>query len=250
MIKFLGTVREVTHTATVIHPAHGDLISMENHNGILYLLQQIEHFLFTGDSSLAFDGEAEQWDGLDSLIDPTSVYDLEGNALQEADIEESANIILENYGFATDLFLGPRTLSDLGKGMQVIGTGSRAIGATDEEALAVLADTANQMVPETAAARMRAYASKIAGSEYEGMGYRGSAEAIASKGMSSEQLKQWFGSSEALEMFNVMRSQQNQADMAAGQADLMRVQGAGAGADSIEEIYATAMADRDFANAR
>lgn len=115
LVKFLGTVREVTHQASLVHPAHGDLIALENQNGILYLLEQVEKFLFSGDSSLAFDGEAEQWDGLDTLIDSTSVLDLEGNPLQEADIEEASNIIVENYGFPTDLFLGVRTNSDLTK---------------------------------------------------------------------------------------------------------------------------------------
>lgn len=115
LVKFLGTVREVTHQASLVHPAHGDLIALENQNGILYLLQQIEKFLFSGDSSLAFDGEAEQWDGLDSLIDATSVLDLEGGSLQEADIEEASNQVIENFGFPTDMFLGVRTQSDLTK---------------------------------------------------------------------------------------------------------------------------------------
>ncbi len=115
LVKFLGTVREVTHQASLVHPAHGDLIALENHNGILYLLEQVEKFLFSGDSSLAFDGEAEQWEGLDSLIDSSSVLDLEGNSLQEADLEEASNQIIENFGFPTDMFLGVRTHSDLTK---------------------------------------------------------------------------------------------------------------------------------------
>jgi len=115
LVKFLGTVREVTHQATLVHPAHGDLIAQENHNGILYLMNQIENFLFSGDSSLAFDGEAEQWDGLDALIDSTSVIDLEGASLQETDLEEASTTILDNYGYPTDLFLGLRALSDLQK---------------------------------------------------------------------------------------------------------------------------------------
>lgn len=115
LVKFLGTVREVTHQASLVHPAHGNLIALENQNGILYLLQQVEKFLFSGDSSLAYDGEAEQWDGLDSLIDSTSVIDLQGNSLQEADIEEGSNQIIDNYGFPTDMFLGNRTMSDLVK---------------------------------------------------------------------------------------------------------------------------------------
>lgn len=117
LVKFLGTTREVTHQATVVHPAHGDLIALENQNGILWLLEQVERSLFSGDSSLSFDGEAEQWDGLDTLVDSASVLDLEGNSLQEADLEEAANTIVENYGFPTDCFLGTRAMSDLVKTM-------------------------------------------------------------------------------------------------------------------------------------
>ena len=115
LVKFLGTTREVTHQASLVHPAHGDLIALENQSGILWLLEQVERNLFAGDSSLSFDGEAEQWDGLDSLIDASSVLDLEGNSSQEADMEEAANEIIENYGFPTDMFLGTRTMSDLVK---------------------------------------------------------------------------------------------------------------------------------------
>lgn len=115
LVKFLGTVREVTHQASLVHPAHGDLVALENQNGILYLLEQTEKHLFSGDSSLAFDGEAEQWDGLDSLISSSSVLDLEGHPLQEADIEEASNTVIENFGFPTDLFLGVRTHSDFVK---------------------------------------------------------------------------------------------------------------------------------------
>lgn len=115
LVKFLGTTREVTHQASLVHPAHGDLIGLENQSGILWLLERVEKSLFSGDSSLAFDGEAEQWDGMDSLVDPTSVLDLAGESLQEADLEEAANTVIENYGFPTDIYLGTRTMSDLVK---------------------------------------------------------------------------------------------------------------------------------------
>lgn len=115
LIKFLGTVREITHQASLVHPAHGDLIAIENQNGILWLLQEVEKSLFSGDSSLAFNGQGEQWDGLDSLIAPTNVIDLQGQPLQESDFEEGSNLIIENYGFPTDCFLGTRAMSDLTK---------------------------------------------------------------------------------------------------------------------------------------
>lgn len=115
LVKFIGTTREVTHPMTVVHPAHGDVIALENQNGILWLLERIENSLFKGDSSLAFDGEAEQWDGMDALIDPTSFIDLEGQPLQEADVEEGANLLVENFAYPTDMWLGTRVASDLVK---------------------------------------------------------------------------------------------------------------------------------------
>jgi hypothetical protein len=117
LIKFMGTTREVTHPATLVHPAHGDVIALENQNGILWLLERVESALFSADSGLAYDLEAEQWDGLDALIDSSSYLDLQGQPPQEADIEEAANKIIEAYGYPTDLFLGTRTLSDLVKTM-------------------------------------------------------------------------------------------------------------------------------------
>jgi len=115
LVKYIGTTREVTHPMTVVHPAHGDVIALENQNGILWLLERMENALFHGDSSLAFDGESESWDGLDALIDPTSFIDLEGQPLQEADIEEGANQLVENFAYPTDLWLGTRVASDLVK---------------------------------------------------------------------------------------------------------------------------------------
>lgn len=118
LIKFMGTTREITHPATLVHPAHGDLIALENQNGIMWLLRQIEIFLFTGNSKLAaLGGESEQWDGLDSLIAEDNFIDLEGAPPQEADFEEVTNLLAENYAYPTDAFLGFRPMSDLVKTM-------------------------------------------------------------------------------------------------------------------------------------
>ncbi|MCF6205364.1 MAG: hypothetical protein L3J47_00525 [Sulfurovum sp.] len=114
-VKFIGVTREVSHVMSVVHPAHGDVIALENQNGILWMLSNIEKSLFTGDSSLAFNGESVQWDGLDSMIDPSSFLDLEGYSLSEADIEEAANLLVEAHAYPTDLWLGTRVASDLTK---------------------------------------------------------------------------------------------------------------------------------------
>lgn len=112
LIKYLGTVREVSHQATLVNPAHGDVVGLENQNGILWLLYQIENALYHGDSSLHHSGIGEQFDGLDRLIDASMVYDMQGHALDETAVEEAGNTIIEQFGMPTDLFLGTRANSD------------------------------------------------------------------------------------------------------------------------------------------
>lgn len=114
-VKFIGTTRQVSHQMTVVHPAHGDVIALETQNGIKWLVERVEDALFHGDSTLVASGEGEQWNGLDAQIDSTSVVDLAGNPMQEADIELGANTLLEAYAYPTDLFLGNRPNSDLTK---------------------------------------------------------------------------------------------------------------------------------------
>lgn len=110
-IKFLGTTREITHPMTLVRSAHGDVIARENQNGILWLMKQLEHALFWGNSKLAAEGkEGVQFDGLDAMIPEDNVIDLKGEDLQETDINDGANLIVENYGTPTDLFLPFETM--------------------------------------------------------------------------------------------------------------------------------------------
>ena len=105
-VKFLGTTREVTHPMTLVRSAHGDVIARENQNGILWLMKQLEHGLFWGNSKLAAPGkEGVQFDGLNTLIDKENVYDCAGKDLQDTDINYGSQMILENYGTPTDLYL-------------------------------------------------------------------------------------------------------------------------------------------------
>lgn len=116
LVKYMGITKEVTHPATLVHPAHGNLIAKENESGILWLLRQVEKSMFYGDSSLRFGGgEGEQWDGLRNLIAPDMLIDVEGAPLQEADFEEVTNLLALNYAYPTDAYLGYNSLSDLVK---------------------------------------------------------------------------------------------------------------------------------------
>lgn len=112
-VKFLGTTREVTHPMTLVRSAHGDVIARENQNGIQWLMKQLEHALFWGDSTLAAPGkEGVQFDGLNKLIDKENTYDCKGSELRDTDINYGAQMIIENYGTPTSLYLPFETLAD------------------------------------------------------------------------------------------------------------------------------------------
>lgn len=112
-VKFLGTTREVTHPMTLVRSAHGDVIARENQNGILWLMKKLEHALFWGDSTLAAPGkEGVQFDGLNKMIDAENTLDIGGRELKDTDINYGAQMIIENYGTPTDLYLPFETLAD------------------------------------------------------------------------------------------------------------------------------------------
>ena len=112
-VKFLGTTREVTHPMTLVRSAHGDVIARENQNGILWLMKQLEHGLFWGNSKLAQPGkEGVQFDGLNQLIDAENTINIKGQDIKDTDINYGAQMIIENYGTPTDLFLPFETLAN------------------------------------------------------------------------------------------------------------------------------------------
>lgn len=111
-VKFLGTTRSVTHPMTLVRSAHGDVISRENENGILWIMKKLENALFWGNSKLSPEGqEGIQFDGLNQLIHKDNIIDLKGKDIEDYHINWGAQMILQNYGTPTDLFLPFETLS-------------------------------------------------------------------------------------------------------------------------------------------
>lgn len=105
-VKFLGTTREVTHPMTLVNSAFGNVVARQNQDGILWMLKQLEHSLFWGDSKLAPGGnEGLEFDGLNKMIDPENTIDMKGQYLEEKHINWGAQCIIQNYGTPTDLYL-------------------------------------------------------------------------------------------------------------------------------------------------
>ncbi len=130
LVKYLGTQREVTHQATLVRSAYGNIIARETQNGAVWLMERLERALFRGRKDVipaSFDGIDEQ-----ILRDPgaaqNNILDLRGGVITEEAIEEITNIVIENYGIPSALYLAPRAHSYMSKqfyGRQRGGFGER-----------------------------------------------------------------------------------------------------------------------------
>lgn len=117
LIKYLGTQREISHPATLVRNAFGNIVARETQNGAVWLMERLERNLFRGQASVI----PESFDGIDEQImrDPfaqaNNVLDLRGGVITEDVIEEATNVVVENYGLASALYLAPRAHSDMSK---------------------------------------------------------------------------------------------------------------------------------------
>lgn len=116
LVKFLGTTRVITHPMTLVRSAHGDVVARETRNGTLWLLQQLERSLFFGNSltsPISFDGLLRQIEAAPASAN--NVIDMQGQPLNEDVCEDVGNIILDNFGFPSKMYLTPKALTDLSK---------------------------------------------------------------------------------------------------------------------------------------
>jgi len=116
-VKYLGTLRRVTHVMSLVKPAHGNVIAQETVAGTMYLLRQLERALFYADSTL----DTDQFDGFEALIannaPATHIIDLRGSPLTEDNLIDAA-LTVQNapaYGIPTHLHINPAVKADLVK---------------------------------------------------------------------------------------------------------------------------------------
>jgi hypothetical protein len=119
LVRFLGTTREVTLGMTWIRPAHGDVVTLETKNGILWLLEKLERALFWGNSNVV----TEEFDGLFTLLQANlpagseNIIDLKGQPLDQTTMNLASRIIADNYGNATDFYGSYQSLEGLASSM-------------------------------------------------------------------------------------------------------------------------------------
>lgn len=113
IVKFMGTVRSVSHAATLVNTFVGDMMQKEISNGTMKLLRDANKALYFADSNIIpseFNGfRAQQVNsigGVDLWQKSDSVIDLRGGTLTE-ELMEQAQLSILNHNGEGNLFMGP-----------------------------------------------------------------------------------------------------------------------------------------------
>jgi hypothetical protein len=112
LVKFIGNTRVVTHPMTLVRSAHGDVMALEARNGTMWILRAIEKGLFFANSRhnpLEFDGFKAQLEAGGNIIDA------QGMPLNENILETAGQVVAENYGMVTDVFLSLQSMANIAK---------------------------------------------------------------------------------------------------------------------------------------
>jgi len=110
--KYLQTLRKVSLQASISNMIE-DAMALEKNAGTLWLIRNVEHSLFYGNSSYV----AEQPDGLIAQIPAANVLDMRGadatSSSFENKIAEGCRQIRDNYGKASDFFCSTMVMEDV-----------------------------------------------------------------------------------------------------------------------------------------
>ena len=119
LVKYMGTVRQVTHQMTLVNTNIGDIVNKYSEDGTLWILRQLEQHLFSGNSNLVsqqFKGfwvqQMEDFTSEIEWLDSDFVVDCRGYTLDQVYANQASATIAINFGFATDLYASPQAMAD------------------------------------------------------------------------------------------------------------------------------------------
>lgn len=138
-MKYLGTTRRVTHVASLVRTAgFPSMVDAETKAGAMWMLRQIEHSLFFGDSTII----PEQFDGFERQIRAAApnaiIYDMRGAPLDESTIDGLIGTAYQapNYAMINELHMSPGVKQDVGNIIRIrqramVGTQYKLGGSTN-----------------------------------------------------------------------------------------------------------------------
>ena len=100
-VKMMGCTRRYTLVSSLVRMAHASAETHQTLGGTMWILEQLEKALFTGDSSLL----SESFNGYDAQI--SNVIDMRGQPLTGDAVNWGSGLVFDapNYGMATDLYM-------------------------------------------------------------------------------------------------------------------------------------------------
>lgn len=120
LVKFLGVTKSVTHQMMLVNTIVGPIVQREIKNGTLWILRKVDKAMTVGDAALIpqeFNGlysqhrNADEFASFAAYMDSSQIVDLRGSSLTQLQIENAAQVIINNFGVATRLYAPPSVLA-------------------------------------------------------------------------------------------------------------------------------------------
>jgi hypothetical protein len=114
LVKYMGTVRGVTHPATLVRTTIGSLIDQEDTSGTMHLLRLLETNLFYGDDRL----NPKAFKGLKQILTSRgseNVIDLRGEPISAKVLESIDQRIADKFGEIDTLFMSTKAKANMSR---------------------------------------------------------------------------------------------------------------------------------------
>lgn len=114
-VKFMGVTRRVSHVATLVKSAIGNMIAAQTESGTLDLMAILERALHYADSDLS----SFQFDGLEKQIRTGgNIIDMRGRPIDEEVLRDGCETVSDepNYGIPTHFMANTKVIGDFVKG--------------------------------------------------------------------------------------------------------------------------------------
>lgn len=127
-VKYIGTLRQISHQAQLVRSRIGDVVMKEVENGTTWVMRRLNSALITANASVvpsefnglyaqhgAYGGNDDIYKSVQEYYSDQTVIDLRGKSLTQEVFFDAAETVDDNHGYANQIFGPNSVISDLAK---------------------------------------------------------------------------------------------------------------------------------------
>jgi hypothetical protein len=127
-VKYIGTLRQISHQAQLVRSRIGDVVMKEVENGTTWVMRRLNSALIYANASVvpaefnglyaqhsAYGGNDDIYKSVEEYYSNETVIDLRGKSLTQEVFFDAAEIVDDNHGYANQIFGPNSVVTDLAK---------------------------------------------------------------------------------------------------------------------------------------